>query len=411
MYKGRIQEKNGVFYVVINFIDENGKRKEPWFNTKLKKKGNKKEALKLLEIACNNFNPKLLDYYKSNAINIFDENSSGEIARQIMITSDKEIISPKILFGDFMELWVDSVKDSVEKNTYDGYCSKIRRIKEYFNSRGITLENLHEDDIEDFYAIETKRTSANNVKHYHANINKALNYARKKRLIVTNVLDFVEKPKIEEYIANYYNAEQLLELFDKIKGETIELPVLIAGYYGLRRSEVVGLKWSNIDFFNKTIKIKHTVVMSTVDGKYQIVKRDRAKTRSSIRTLPLFKRVEDKLNLLKNEIEENKKFFGNSYNFDFEDYICVLPNGNLIRPDYITGKFNFILKKKGMPHIRFHDLRHSCAALQRREGVELADISEWLGHSNVLVTQKIYAHFENVKHLKTAEIIAKQLAK
>ena len=64
-----------------------------------------------------------------------------------------------------------------------------------------------------------------------------------------------------------------------------------------------------------------------------------------------------------------------------------------------------------MPHIRFHDLRHSCAALQRRKGVELADISEWLGHSNVLVTQKIYAHFENVKHLKTAEIIAKQLAK
>ena len=129
MYKGRIQEKNGVFYVVINFIDENGKRKEPWFNTKLKKKGNKKEALKLLEIACNNFNPKLLDYYKSNAINIFDENSSGEIARQIMIASDKEIISPKILFGDFMELWVETVKDSVEKILMMVIAVKLEELK------------------------------------------------------------------------------------------------------------------------------------------------------------------------------------------------------------------------------------------------------------------------------------------
>ena len=74
MYKGRIQEKNGFYHVVINYVDEYGKRKEPWFSTKLKIKGNKKEALKLLEIACNNFNPKLLDYYRSNKINIFDKN-------------------------------------------------------------------------------------------------------------------------------------------------------------------------------------------------------------------------------------------------------------------------------------------------------------------------------------------------
>ena len=81
-----------------------------------------------------------------------------------------------------------------------------------------------------------------------------------------------------------------------------------------------------------------------------------------------------------------------------------------MRPDYITGRFEKALKKIQMPYIRFHDLRHSCAALQRHEGVNLEDIKEWLGHSNVLTTQKIYAHFENTKHLDTAQKIAKQLA-
>lgn len=416
----RVQEKDGYFYVVFTYKDENGKRCEPWFNTNLKPRGNKKEALKLLDIAVNNFKPELLNRFKKKELNIFDPDM---LADKPAITSPKKIQertisetkinsdSDKVLFGDYLTEWLEIVKHTIEPNTYMGYKNKItRNIAPYFNKRGITLQDLTENDIQEYYNEELQRVKANTVIRYHANIRKCLEYARKQRLISVNVADFVEKPKVDKFISNYYNAEQLKLLFEKLKGNVLEIPVLIAGYYGLRRSEVVGLKWSNIDFYSKTVKIKHTIVMSIVDGKYSVVKRDKGKTNSSIRTLPLFTNIEERLKEWKKTIEENKVFFGNCYNREYEDYVCVLENGDIMRPDYITGRFEKALKKIKMPYIRFHDLRHSCAALQRHEGVNLEDIKEWLGHSNVLTTQKIYAHFENTKHLDTAQKIAKQLA-
>ncbi len=193
-----------------------------------------------------------------------------------------------------------------------------------------------------------------------------------------------------------------------MRGKRIEFAVIIAAYYGLRRSEISGLKWSNIDFNYKTITIKHTVTKCTIDGKVMIVARDKAKTKKSIRTLPLIPEVEALLLKMKKWNDSNKEFFGDLYEDKYADYIYRDEKGYLIKPDFITNNFSLQVSKiKSLDKIRFHDLRHSCAALLRHEGVPMEDIQKWLGHSQITTTESIYAHFENETHLKSAMKIVK----
>ena len=123
--------------------------------------------------------------------------------------------------------------------------------------------------------------SANTVIHRHANIRKALQYAFKTGLIDINPADRIERPKKVKYVGSTYNDQELEQLFAVTKGDLIELPVMLAAFYGLRRSEVLGLKWDAIDFEKKTITIKHTVTQTTLDGKSVIIEKDRTKTKSS----------------------------------------------------------------------------------------------------------------------------------
>ena len=101
--------------------------------------------------------------------------------------------------------------------------------------------------------------SANTVIHRHANIRKALQHAFKLGLIDTNPADRIERPKKEKFVGSVYEEDELNRLFEIVKGDPIELGVILGAFYGLRRSEAVGLKWYAIDFKKKTITIRHTV--------------------------------------------------------------------------------------------------------------------------------------------------------
>ena len=200
--------------------------------------------------------------------------------------------------------------------------------------------------------------SANTVKHRHANIHKAFAYAYKTDLIQSNPADKVELPKIEKYSGQFYNQKQIENLIRVVKGDPIEFGVITASFYGLRRSEVLGLKWDAIDFENKTITIRHTVHEVTIDGKTRIVASDTTKTKSSYRSLPLVKPFEEILLKMKREQEENKRLCGRCYCQDYLDYIYVNQIGEIVKPGFVTAHFSAVLKANNLPHIRFHDLRH-----------------------------------------------------
>ena len=273
------------------------------------------------------------------------------------------LVNTTPFFTSFLRDWLKMMKTQVAVTTYSAYANvMLNRIIPYFDEHhpSIRLNAITAKHIQDYYTyeMEVNHVSANTVKHRHANIHKALSYAYKTDMIQTNPADKVELPKVEKYSGNVYNKKQLEELFQAIKGDPAEFGVVTAAFYGLRRSEVVGLKWDAVDFEKKTITIKHTIQQTKVDGKLQIVPCDRTKTKSSCRTLPLVAPYEEILLKMRENQEENRKLCGSCYCTDYLDYIYVNEIGEIIKPDYLTTHFKAFLEEHNMPHIRFHDLRH-----------------------------------------------------
>ena len=247
--------------------------------------------------------------------------------------------------------------------------------------------------------------TANTVVHRHANIHKALKYDFKVGMIESNPADKVDKPKVGKFESEPYNAKELSELFEAVKGTNLELAILLSAFYGLRREEAIGLKWKSIDFDHKTITIKSVVTETFIDGKVVLVEKNRTKTKSSFRTLPLVPPFEQLLKKLKKEQDYNREICGNCYNNDYSEYIYVNQLGKIMRPDYLTEQFPKFLEKNGMRRIRFHDLRHSCATLLYANGVALKDIQLWLGHSDIATTSNIYTHLDFDSKISSANAI------
>ena len=334
MIAGHLQIKNDYYYMVLSYLDANGKRKQPWFPTGLPIKNNKKRAEKMLL--------ELRQTYVPPA----DHKSNGEL-------------SADMLFADFMELWLEVVRNSIEKTTFSSYTQMVKgKIAPYFRKTGVKLGELQARHIQSFYLYELKTVSASTVIHEHANIHKALKYAVKMDLIPYNPADKVERPKKQKYIADYYRLEELEQLFEATKDHPYSLLIQITAFYGLRRSEALGLRWDAIDFERNTITIRHIVTNAKIDGKYEIVREDRAKTKSSLRSLPLVDNIREKLLALKEQQKENKRICGNCYNREYDGYVFVDVMGNIFNPRNLSSNFSKLLELKGLRHIRFHDLRH-----------------------------------------------------
>ncbi|MGM1020811.1 MAG: site-specific integrase [Bacillota bacterium] len=178
---------------------------------------------------------------------------------------------------------------------------------------------------------------------------------------------------------------------------------MLAAFYGLRRSEVVGLKWTAINFEDKTISIRHTVIPVYFEGKEYVIEKDWTKNKSSRRTLPLVPAFEELLLRIREIQRLNKALCGNSYCTDYGEYIYLDKLGQRIKPGYITQNFTRTLKKHGLRRIRYHDLRHSCASLLLANGINMKEIQEWLGHSNYSTTANTYSHLEYSSKVSSAQ--------
>lgn len=151
-----------------------------------------------------------------------------------------------------------------------------------------------------------KTVSPGTVIHYHANIHKALKYAVKMDLTPFNPADKVERPKKQRYIADYYRQEELERLLEASKDHPYSLLIQMTAFYGLRRSEALGLKWDAIDFERGTISVIRTVTTITLDGKQTEIEQQSAKTKSSLRSLPLIDNIREKLLALREQQKENR---------------------------------------------------------------------------------------------------------
>ena len=276
-------------------------------------------------------------------------------------------------------------------------------IRPYFRKKELTLKELEARHIQQFYTEKLKTVTPNSVIHYHAVIYQAFKYAMKTDMVPQNVAMKVDRPRKNSFQPTFLDAEQMQKLFEIVKGTRLELPVLVAAFYGLRRGEVCGLKWNAIDFERGTITIRHTVTSLQVGEKTKMYAQDSAKTKSSMHTLPLVGSFAEYFKEVKTAQEVNKKVCGNCYNYEYDGYVFVDELGDLMRPEYLTSYFPQYIQKHGCKRMRFHDLRHSCASLLLANGVPLKQIQEWLGHSDFSTTANIYAHLDYRSKISSAQ--------
>ena len=295
--------------------------------------------------------------------------------------------------SDYFREWLSDRAADLERSTYEAYTVYFGvHICPYFDELGKDLETLVPLDIHRYVIFKRKEgradgkggLSAVTVRKHLNVIKQAFREAVLFGLIPTNPAEPVKVPN-KDYLsdhAKFISLKQAKEILAACMGHPIYPVVYLTLLYGLRRSEVLGLRWSAIDFTAETITICHTVVkFSTIEAK------DRTKTRSSWRTFPLLPEVAE---LLK-PLCKKKSLLG---------YVFTRADGSPLRPDTLTRSFQRILRRHHLPVIRFHDLRHATASILFDMGWSVPDVQHWLGHSDIDTTMNIYAAYNSTRKLR-----------
>ena len=380
---GHLTLKNGRYYAVLNYRNAGGQRKTKWISLGLPEKGNKRKAEAELARLRAEFEPP---------------KEAGDL-------------SSDMLFADYLLEWLEIAKGRLAVATYSSYAAMIKKpVGPYFRQRNLTLRELEARHLQMFYSEMLRKVKPNTVIHYHAIIHSALKYAVKTDMLVQNVADKVDRPKKNSFQPVFLSAEEMQKMFEALRGTKLELPVLVAAFYGFRRGEVLGLKWDAIDFERGTISVIRTVTTITLDGKQTEIEQQSAKTKSSLRTLPLIGSFREYFLQVKEAQELNKQVCGNCYNHEYDGVVFVDELGERMRANYLTSAFPKFLEDHGLRRMRFHDLRHSCASLLLANGVPLKHIQEWLGHSDFTTTANIYAHLDYKSKITSAQAMETGLA-
>ena len=359
MVAGHLRLKNGMWYMVLSYKDSTGKRRCKTRATGLKERGNKRHAEEMLLQMRRKFTDELEMRNQSSHVH-----------------ADTYFLS-----------WLEQIQPTLSPTTIASYSRIIKNnICPYFRERNICLVDLQSKHISQYYQhLLSRGLSPSSVQRQHANIRKALQQAVIDGMIKENPAACVKPPTSQRYIADYYSPSECRNLLTAIEGTDMEIPIILALMLGLRRSELLGLRWEAFDFDSHVVHIRHA--MHQING--TIVERDTLKRKSSYRTLPLTPELERKLYPVHRS----------------EGYVCVTADGEIISPDQLYVRFKRVLEEHNLRHIRLHDLRHTCAALLIRAKMPLIDISHFLGHSTIAITADLYGHLEFASKEQCASIL------
>jgi len=396
--KGRVQPKNGYLYIVIS----RGKGLTPkWISTGLKDTAaNARTAKKMVEPTIEEYKAQFLQEQKKIPTNL---------AEVITPTIQAALPVPETpLFADTIPLYLAYAKINVRANTYDKYEYAARKhIIPYFKEIDVQIARLTTLDIQGYYSYKMESgLSKESLKYHRTVINQTLQYAiEPMKLIQSNPSTGIRLGKSADPVIRYYDADQLKELFDKIsdEGNQIVAPVILAAYYGLRRSEALGMEWMSIDFKRKTVTIQRTAIRTTAGTVYSPT----VKSTSSLRTMPLFPEIEAYLKELYRQQKQMQSTLKKAYVKNNE--VCKWDDGHLVSPDYVTHRFRKLIEKYDLPPLTFHQLRHSTASLLINNGYSLKEVQEWLGHANPRSTN-VYAHMQYKSKENMAKTIGSSLS-
>lgn len=371
---GSLQQKGSVYYAVLRVPTDKGGFKQKWESTKIKaggkspreEKANLAKANKILQ-------QKILQY----------ENQS-------VLQSDESFLA-------YIAEWLERKKASLKLNSYEAYSSYLKNhIAPFFEPLKLKINDVTPRHIQRY--IDTKMKdglNSNSVRRHFVILNGALDEALRFCLVPFNPCDRITLPKKNKFVGKAYSSEEASKLLSCIAGDPIEPAVMLGLYLGLRRSEALGLRWQDVDFESDTVKIRNTVVKT-----YTLIEAEQTKSAASKRDMHMTDTLKKYLLKLKRKQIEERLALGAEYVVN--DHVCIWPDGRLLSPDYVSHHFATLLQKKGLPPLRFHELRHTAGSLLINGGQSIKSVQEYLGHEKASTTLDIYAHLVSDAHKESA---------
>jgi integrase len=344
--RGRIFKRFKSSYTIVLSLDRDpvtGKRHQKWINVK----GTRPEADKKLS--------ELLHRY----------NTTGFID------------TTKVTTKEFLERWITVYKSNLEIRSFERYQQIIR--SHFIPDFGkVPLAQLRPDHLQAHYAQkQIEGLSTHTIRYHHAVIHKALATAVKWGLIFRNVADAVDPPKSIHREMEYWDSDEMNRFLQSLIGNPYYALFYLALFTGMRRSEILGLKWADVDFLMCQLSVRRTLQRKQ-SGEYYFTD---VKSKSSKRTIDL---TPTTIYILRRLRQDCKAQDG--------DDLVFTHNGEPIRPNTVTRAWQTACTKAGVKNIRLHDARHTHATLLLKQGVHPKIVQERLGHSNISMTLDIYSH-------------------
>jgi integrase len=350
----RGHHEGSVFYVearqrwVAEVSTSPGKRKRYYFKTKQEAIRKKNEALRELE--------------------------QGTLAE-----------GPRQKLGDYLEHWLENVhKSKLRVGTYVNYKRLIGYIIADLGK--VWLDKLTPQQVQAFYTRELEKGLSSKVVHeIHGVLHLALKNAVRWGMVSRNVCDLVSPPRIVSREVVPLSVDQARGLMKHLRGHRFEVLLTMAVVTGMRRGELLALRWADIDFDRQRLRVLHSVNFLAGYGYVE----GKPKTAAGKRGINLPAFLIEMLQQHRAQqaaLQETTEYW--------EDHDLVFPNlsGGYLHPNHLGEAFRKLLQDAGLPPLRFHDLRHSAATILLAQGVNIKVIQELLGHSDIAITLRVYGH-------------------
>ncbi|MFT3851364.1 MAG: site-specific integrase [Ilumatobacteraceae bacterium] len=322
----------------------------------------------------------------------------------------------RITLGDYLtERWLPTKRAQLRRSTFDSY---TRNVDNHVVPRigNIALQKLTPEDLDEFYAgllqdgrLNGKKTgkprglSVKTVRYIHTIIRKALADAQRKGSVQRNVADLADAPKLSSVPRRpmkVWTAEQLRSFIEGITDNRLYPAIYLASSTGMRRGEVLGIRWEDIDLEGLRLSVRHTVLNVAYEIEISEVKTDMSR-----RTVDLDPRTVTVLRAWRKTQLQERVALGLRPKDD--SLVFADPDGSPVHPDLFSQTFDRLVADADVPRIRFHDLRHTHATILLKEGVPAKVVSERLGHANVAFTMSVYQHILPGMQADAAHIFAK----
>lgn len=308
-------------------------------------------------------------------------------------------VRPGVTLARWLELWMErDIEPCRAATTVSGYNGIIRNHLRPALGR-VPLSRLTPELIDGYYRwlSEEKGLSANTIRKHHVLLHTALKSAFRQGVIPANPVQRATPPPPTAVEAAYYTPARLGRLLRAVKGHPLEVPVRLACFLGLRRGELLGLRWRDVDLQAGRLSVRW--VRTTAGA--QVVEKP-PKTPDSCRTLSIAA-LDELLELLRALLAQRRR---DGVPCSPEDFLLLGPDGRPLHPCALSAALAAFVRERGLPPITFHGLRHTFATMANSAHVPMYQISRAMGHASPSITQRIYTHLFDQTHGEVLAAVA-----